>query len=228
MLELRLKNGRTKTLHLFAAFATITMLPLTAQAATVYTFNFETCTTGCNVSPFGTVTLEQTVTDIVHVAVQLAADYSFRKSNDANHHSFVFNLSTGTATFSNLVTSDTVSQTFTTAGPGSVNMAGLGTFAYVVECTTCTSGSPVNPTRKLEFDLTASGLTVNSFVPTGIYHFAADIVGMTAAAGVDLTGNVATTGGSLTTSTPEPTSLGLSLGGLSLLALARKGRRRRA
>jgi hypothetical protein len=211
-----------KILGVLAISSALLIAPLGASAATTFTLDTEGCSFGCSVSPFGTVVLSPTNTDTVHVAIQLAPDYSFRKSNDSNHHSFAFNLSTGAATISNIVSGDTESQTFSADGPGSFTMVPFGSFAYILDCTTCVPGAPVAPTHQLSFDVVATGLTIASFVPTGLYYFAADVGGITEAAGVGLSGNVTTLNG---VSNPEPVTSALAAAGLgAMFLLRRKGR----
>src|SRR5436190_24132829 len=78
------------------------------------TFNLtqEACTTGCNVTPYGTITL--TDTSLNHVSVQVALDpnYSFRHSNDSNHWALVFNLSGTPAVTYGAFTDGPTTQTF--------------------------------------------------------------------------------------------------------------------
>lgn len=191
------------------ALIALTFAPVLGNAAIVSTFGYRGCSVGCAVIPFGTITLEMGVTGTVHVDVLLAADYGFRNSNDSNHWSFAFNLTGGPATITNITSGGPKSQTFVPLTAGPYNMNPFGTFQYVVDCTTCVSGAPTNPanvTRSLSFDVSAAGLTPYSFVTNANgYQFAADVVGVTAAAGIGHTGNVA--------STPEPATF------LSVLAV---------
>lgn len=194
-----------------------------ASADTIFSLNTEGCSSGCNVLPAGSVLLHQNGTNDVTVTVQLDSAYSFRHANDSNHWSFVFDLANGIsgASASNI---NGFGQTFSFLGSGSYNDSPLGNFQYAFNCTTCTPGGDVGTrTQKLSFDLTAVGLTEASFISNGNYFFGADVVGITQAAGVGLTGNVGATGPGTpvnTPSVPEPTSLMLfgtgatALGGL--------------
>src|SRR6266542_2418245 len=130
-------------LHISALVGFTALLALPAFGTTVFTLDQNGCGAGCNVIPFGTVQLTQTVADTVSVSVQLGTDYSFRRSNDASHHSFAFNLAVASANISNIVSGNTQSQTFTTAGPGAFTMAPFGTFQYKLDCSTCVPGVPV-------------------------------------------------------------------------------------
>jgi hypothetical protein len=197
-----------------------------ANAGTLYTFTSGSCTTGCNSIYFGTVSLVQIGPNKVHVTVGLGPDYSFRLSNDANHKSFAFNLnaSIGTALIDNITSGDPSAKTFSTAGPGSFNMAGFGAFQYNLTCTTCISGTPTaaNATHRLDFDVTATGLTESGFVGNASnWFFAADVVGgLIDPTDVNLTGNLAATAPAVFV--PEPATCTMVLGGLGLAAWWRR------
>jgi hypothetical protein len=190
-----------------------------ASADTIFNLTYNGCSSGCNVLPAGTVTLHQNGTNDVTVTVALDSNYSFRQANDTNHWSFVFDLANSISgvSASNI---NGYGQTFSFLGAGNYNDSPLGQFPYAFDCTSCTSGgSAGTTTQKLSFDLTAMGLTESSFVSNGSYFFGADVVGLTQAAGIGLTGNIGATGPVTQTTgvTPEPSSLLLFGTGLTVV-----------
>lgn len=180
-----------------------------ASADTIFSLNTSGCSSGCSVLPAGTVTLHQNGTDDVLVTVQLSSDYSFRHANDSNHHALTFDLSGVSGVGATNVASSPTAQTFSFLSAGPYSDSPFGTFQYAFNCITCSTGATVTPTRTLSFDLTGTGLLTSSFVSNGHAYFGVDVVGLDAAAGVGLTGNVAATdpGVPSTSAVPEPSSL---------------------
>jgi hypothetical protein len=205
-----------------------------AHADTIFTFNANSCSSGCSVSPAGTVTLHQVGTDEVQVTVQLNSDYSFRDApggSGGSHQAFDFDLAaTSGVTISNL-TDGLTSQTFDYLGHGSYSEAGLATFDYGFQCTTCAPGATSTPTQMLQFDVNATGLTITNFLAEGVYYFGADLVQIgdpnKFSDNIGSTGNFgATYTGVSTSPVPEPSSLALL--GTGLLGVAGLVRRRLA
>ncbi len=181
---------------------------VSASADTIYSLAFSACSTGCNVLPAGTITLHDTgLTGDIMLTVQLGNDYSFRSAPDSNHWGLAFNLAgvTGVA-ISNVTTVGPA--TFALQSGGPFNDAGLGSFGYAVECTSCAPGVPATPIRFLSFDLTGTGLTLASFTASNSYFFGVDVVGTDAASGLGNTGNIGAKAGiTPITPVPEPASL---------------------
>ena len=179
-----------------------------ANADTIYSFNINGCSSGCNVLPAGTVDLHQNGANDVLVTVQLTTDYSFRDAPDRNHHALVFDLSgvSGAVSATN-ITSGPTSRTFSFLGAGSYNDSPFGRFPYAFDCTTCGKGATGTPTQTLSFDLHGTGLLASSFVSNGQTYFAVDVVGLDAAAGFGLTGNIGDPAPVDPSPVPEPSSL---------------------
>ena len=176
-----------------------------AAHADTFTFTANSCSSGCTVLPAGTVTLTQNGTGDVLVQVALTSDYSFRDApggSSGSHQAFDFDLAATTGvTIANLSSGPT-SQTFSYLGHGSQSEAGIATFDYGFQCTTCAPGATATPTQTLQFDVLASGLTVSSFLSTGGYYFGADLVQLDG--GGDNVGSTGNFGATLTSTTPPP------------------------
>lgn len=189
-----------------------------AHADTIFSLTDVACSSGCNVTPAGTVDLKQNGTNDVLVTVTLTPDYSFRDASDSNHHALVFDLS-GVSD----VSVKNLSDNFSFDGLGSYKDSGLGSnFQYALEYNSDTH------TETLSFDLIGTGLTPSSFISNGTVYFGVDVLGLDAAAGINQTGNIGAYGPGTTTSpVPEPSTLLLfgtgltSIGGLLRRKLAR-------
>lgn len=187
---------------------------VSAKADTIFALTNSACSSGCGVLPAGTVTLHQSGLDDVLVTVQLTNDYSFRYAPDGHHFAFTFNLNVPSMPPLSItnVTSGPMSQTFQFLGLGLYADAGLGNFSYAFVCQTCTPGVPASPTQTLSFDLRVAGIgstfSTSDFISNGSNFFGVDVVGLDAAAGVGLTGNIGAPGPDPEISAvPEPSSL---------------------
>jgi hypothetical protein len=178
---MRLHDGGITLLHKISLLG-LSLIAALAVPAYCDTYSLNTSAAFSNL-PAGTVTVTQIATGEVEVSVQLGSDFSFRNNPDPQHTSFVFDLSGVTGVTASNITSGPASQTFEYEGLGSYNETPYGTYTYALECTSCSKGAPTTPTQTLTFDLSATGLTVASFVSNGTSVFGADLVGLDAAAG---------------------------------------------
>jgi hypothetical protein len=221
-------------LGLFLTLGLIGLFSTTSQAAT---FTLDHCSGGCGVT--GTVTVTDNGTDTLHFIVQ-SPDFLFVNST-SHGDNFLFNIGAvsggngdnPTVTFSNFTAGWRANQAdaLTTESAGSHGGGGW-TFEYSVTCHfaggLCEgngASTPANP--PLEFDITASGLTVDSFNFAGggtTAIFAADVIGATN------TGLIGATPDETTheTNIPTPESNSFVLVGASLTLLALLGKVRRS
>jgi hypothetical protein len=139
-----------------------------ASASLIYTLDG-----GAFTGSFGTVTLTQEGTNKVQVEVDLSKNVGF--VNTGAGEPLLFDITGNPAiTISNITTGYSAG---VTAHGGSIHTGGAGTFEYDILCNTATCGTGGNHPGHgpLVFDVTASGLTVDSFVSDGTAYFAADI-----------------------------------------------------
>ena len=195
---------------------------------------------------YGTVTVSQVTTNVVHVAVNLASGVGFVNTG---LEPFTFTLASGiptitSASFSNLTTGFSLNPT------SPLSNDGAGDFQYGLLCTIAVCGNGGNSpfAGPLAFDLTATGLLETSFVSNStldtLHHtnpgafFAVDICtsfpattgpGCAGSTGVTYTttGSSSSSGGGESSgggNIPEPGTLALL--GLGLLGAAAMGGRR--
>jgi hypothetical protein len=155
-------------LGLSALVAGLALYASPASASLIYTLNG-----GAFTGTFGTVTLTQDGTNKVKVEVDLATNVGF--VNTGAGEPLLFDIAGNPViTISNITTGFSAG---TTSAGGSIHTGGAGNFEYDILCNAATCGNGGNhPDRgSLVFDVTAAGLTPDSFVSDGTAYFAADI-----------------------------------------------------
>ena len=210
-----------------ATFAAGAMLLISASAdATTYTFTNKNFGAGSNVGNFGTVDVTESGVNTLHFDVNLNSIYGFTGGADT----FAFSVDKSPIAFANFdpntwSASNTVAAEFA--------MDGFGKYKYGV--TAPGAGGSVNNGDLLEFDITATGLTLASLLTDkpgggdfgdGLYYFAAHICEDTGC-GQGVTGYVAAT------LSPIPLPAGLvlflsGLGGLGFIGRLKAKQRRLA
>jgi len=205
-----------------AAAATIAMALAGASHAAIITADLTAngASGGLNVgSPYGTVTVDD-AGGVLAFTVDLTDGLVFRNAPDSNHWSFGFDLNVATGSIGTIA--DNGAGTFTPQA-GSHNFSPFGTFDYVLECDSCSTGYNAASPSLLTFKVTApTTLTVNNIVANGSgYYFAADVADSNGS-----TGNVGATGFK-TPGVPEPASWALMLMGFGGLGAALRAQRRR-
>src|SRR5947209_8544177 len=127
----------TLGLALFAAVFTLAALP-SAALAVQYTLNYDKCTGGCGTA--GTVTLTQSVADVV-VNVTLTSGDRFALGGNGFAGAFVFNLA-GNPTIS--VSGLPLGFSLLSRSAGDLKQDAFGNFDYAIVCNTCQGGQVTN------------------------------------------------------------------------------------
>jgi hypothetical protein len=185
--------------------------------ADVYSLSIDHCSGGCGAPPFGTIDVTQVATDTVQVDVSLAPGDKFVKTGFPG--SFAFDL-VGNPAIS--ITDLTAGWSLLSANAASLHFDGFGNLEYALVCTVCGNGASHPFAGPISFDVTAAGLTPANFQElssggSAQVYFVADILGTTGK-----TGPVGAT--LITTSVPEPATLGLMTLGLAGVTLLRRRR----
>ena len=166
-------------LSTLALLAFVAVAPQADAASIQYSLKTDTCTNGCGngSTTFGTVTLTQTLSSIVDVKVELISPTKFVAGT-----SLAFDLAGFTLVSTDI--SGLTSGFAFNSGPVFMNGA-LGTFDYGITCvvpTGCGNGASNPNPGPLDFTITKTGLTLNSFTTSsggssGAFIFASDVQG---------------------------------------------------
>jgi hypothetical protein len=176
-----------------------------AHADTIFTLTQDSCSGGCGINPFGTVTLQQVDANTVDVTVNLFNGNKF--VTNGNHEALSFNVSGAAVTISGLSSNFSIDT-------GAIDNPGFGSFGYGL----VTSGTIPPP---LTFVVSrTTGLSLSDFVGNAQnIFFASDIQsgtnGNTGAVG-------ALAGATAQTAVPEPTTFALLGIGLITAGVVRK------
>lgn len=209
--QIRRERSMRLKLILLAVLALGSGLPALADE---YSLTIDHCTGGCGAPPFGTVDVTQVAPDTVEVDVSLTSGDKFVKTGFPG--SFAFDL-VGNPAIS--VTDLTAGWSLLSVNAGSLHFDGFGSLEYALVCTVCGNGASHPFAGPISFDVTATGLTSANFQElssggSAQAYFVADIRGTT--------GNTGPVGATLiTTSAPEPATLGLMILGLAGTMLLR-------
>ena len=208
-------------------FALILSAASTAYASPIFGFTVNSCSSGCKVSPAGSVTLTQVAKNEVQVTVQLSSDYDFHQTQNNKHDAFTFDLASGLPTLTAGDISNLSNSFFSFLGSGSYKQAGIANnnpFQYGFNVGNSTQNA-------FSFDITDLGLTTSSFNANNGIYFSSDVVGTDSASGLGLTGNFGATMSVSPSPTPEPSSLlllGTGLAGIATVFHRRKASRTEA
>jgi PEP-CTERM motif-containing protein len=201
-------------LILLALFGLGLELPALADE---YSLTTDHCTGGCGAAPFGTVDVTQAGTDTVQVDVTLTPGNQFVRTGFPG--SFAFDL-VGNPAIS--VSDLTAGWSLLSENAGSLHFDGFGNLDYALVCTVCGNGASHPLPGPVSFEVTAAGLTPANFQElssggSAQVYFVTDLLGTT--------GNTGPLGATLiTTSAPEPATLGLMTLGLAAATLLRRRR----
>jgi hypothetical protein len=205
-----------KTISKFLLIAAL-LIASNAMADT-YNLMIDHCTGGCGTNPFGKVEVTSGGTDIVNFKVTLFNGNGFVDTGFQGAFGFnVAGLTLSVGDFSGITTG------FAYGNTGAGQWDGFGDLEYSITCPICGNGASNPNPGPLEFTITHTGLTTDSFkeLSTGpgsdMVFFVADIYSPTGNSGRGATGPV----GAVTPETPqvpEPASLMLMGSGLGLLA----------
>jgi len=170
-------------------------------------------------APYGQVSVDDAGGTLAFT-VNLFDGLVFRDAPDKNHWSFSFDLGGAAATITNIT--DNGAGTFANVA-GSHNQTPFGTFQYVIDCGSCSTGyNPASPTQ-LKFVVTgSSALTVDSLAKsTGGYLFASDVSNTHGD-----TGNIGAIG--FKAGVPEPATWAMMILGMGGVGTVLRSRRRQA
>jgi hypothetical protein len=209
-----MSKSSLKALSLGVAMAAATFGLSTGASASTLTFSLtqDHCTGTCGTAPFGSVTVSSISSTEVSVTETLNAGESFRDTGAGDP--ILFDLTGNPAISSLSVTGLPSGYSFASSAPGSQD--GSGSWEYGVDCSSCGTGTT------LSFDITlASGITPSSFIQNGnSLFFASDIMGTN--------GNTGDVGAPNVSATPLPAALPLFIGGLGMMGLFGRRRKREA
>lgn len=174
-------------------------------------------------SPYGEVVVNDAGGTLAFT-VTLFDNLRFRNAPDSNHHSFGFNLNGIAATIGSIT--DNGSGDFSVQ-PGPFNQSPFGSFAYGLECNSCSTGYSSNSPTVLNFVVTKSGggsLTVDDLTKSsGGKYFSADVASPIVRDDSHPTGNIGAT--TLTSAVPEPASWLMMIAGFGGLGAVLRRRR---